>query len=205
MLDERFMYLAALFIAWGAYSYIRDMFRAGTRPNLVTWFLWTLAPMIAFAAQLQAGVGPEAFLTLMVGLCPLAVFIAGIRKGDFRPSRFDLMCGTTSMIVLILWQATGNGALAVGLSIVADGLAATPTLIKAYKDPRSESSFLFLLFAVSAGITLMTIDHWSLESSGFSAYILALYVALFVLVKYEPGLRLNTKPLAEEKTSDVVT
>ncbi|HTE22467.1 MAG TPA: hypothetical protein VK674_05510 [Candidatus Limnocylindria bacterium] len=168
------------------------MFQSNTRPNLVTWLLWSLAPMIAFAAQLQADVGPAALLTLMVGLCPLAVFIAGLKKGEFRPSRFDLVCGGASIVALILWQITGSGALAVTLSITADGLAAAPTLIKAYKDPRSESPFLFMLFAVSAGVTLLTLNAWSLESAGFSAYILILYLALFTFVKFEVGLQSST-------------
>ena len=186
MIDERFMYLAAVLIAWGAYSYIKDMYQGETKPNLVTWFLWTLAPMIAFAAQIQAGVGAAAVLTFMVGFCPLVVFLAGLRRGEFRPSRFDLMCGAASVMALILWQLTGNGNLAVVLSIVADGLAASPTLIKAYRQPQSESPFLFLLFAVSAGITLLTIDTWNLQNSGFSAYIFVLYVVLFAVVRFEP-------------------
>jgi hypothetical protein len=187
MLDERFMMVAVGLIGWGAYTYIRDMYQAATRPNLVTWFLWSLAPMIAFAAQLRAGVGSAAFLTLMVGLCPLAVFIAGLKKGDFRPTRFDLLCGSMSVVALVLWQLTGSGTLAVTLSIIADGLAAMPTLFKAYKDPASESPFLFALFAVSAALTLLTLKTWSLESAAFSAYILLLYVTLFVLVKFQPS------------------
>lgn len=201
MLDERFLYVAVLLIVWGTYCYIRDMYRNSTSPNLVTWFLWTLAPLIAFAAQRQNGVGTEAILTLMVGLCPLAVFVAGLKKGVFRPSRFDLLCGSASLIALILWQLTGNGAVAVALSIGADGLAALPTLRKAYNDPQSESPFLFMLFAISAGLTLLTIDQWSLESSGFSIYILALYVVLFTIVKFELGSRIGT-PAATLESSE---
>jgi hypothetical protein len=173
---------------WGTYRYIRDIYRSKARPNLVTWLLWTLAPMVAFGAQMQEGVGSAAFLTLMVGLCPLAVFVAGLKKGDFRPSQFDVLCGSASLIAFGLWQLTGSGALAVALSIVADSLAALPTLVKTYHEPTSESPFLFLLFAISASLTLLTIDTWSLESSGFSVYIFVLYVTLFSLVKLDlPG------------------
>lgn len=203
MINEQFMYLAVLLIVWGAYAYIKDMYQSDTKPNLVTWFLWSVAPMIAFVAQVQAGVGPAAFLTLMVGLCPLAVFIAGLKKGEFRPSRFDLVCGGASVVALILWQITGSGALAVALSITADGLAATPTLIKAYKDPRSESPFLFALFAISAAITLLTLTAWTLESAGFSAYILALYVTLFIVVKFEVGGHVQPTPVKETSSESI--
>lgn len=199
MIDERFMYIAALLIGWGTYSYIKDMYQGETRPNLVTWFLWTLAPMIAFAAQMQAGVGAAAVLTFMVGFCPLLVFVAGLKRGDFRPSRFDVLCGIASLVALLLWQLTGNGALAVALSIAADGLAASPTLVKAYKYPQSESPFLFLLFAISAAITLLTIDTWTIQNSGFSLYIFVLYVTLFVLVKLQPKIKLTPQLKLDEE------
>lgn len=202
MFDEKFLYIAAALLAWGAYSYIRDVLGSDTRPNLVTWFLWTLAPMIAFAAQIRSGVGSVALFTLMVGLCPLAVLIAGLKKGNFRPSKFDLVCGSMSMLALGLWQLTGSGLVAVALSIVADGLAAAPTAIKSYRDPRSESPFLFLLFAVSAFIALLTTDTWTLESSGFSLYILALYLLLYSLVRFEPGLRRQPNKLIMESTPE---
>lgn len=197
MLDERFAYAGGLLLAWGAYHYIKDMYRSSTAPNLVTWFLWTLAPLIAFAAQIQAGVRSEAILTLMVGLCPLAVFVAGLKKGDFRPSRFDVVCGLSSILALILWQLTGNGTLAVMLSIVADGLAASPTLLKAYKEPDSESPFLFLLFAISAGLTMLTIDTWTVKNSAFSLYIFTLYVVLFTLVRFRMGQRFGPQETSE--------
>jgi hypothetical protein len=195
MLDERFMYLAAFLIAWGGYSYIQDLRKDAAKPNLVTWFLWSVAPLIAFSAQIQASVGPAAFLTLMVGLCPLAVFIAGLRRGTFRPTRFDMLCGSASVVALVLWQLTGNGSVAVALSVVADGLAAAPTIKKAYQDPTSESPFLFMLFAVSALIALLTIKTWTFEAAGFSVYILLLYITLYTLVKTEVGIRLaRTEP-----------
>lgn len=193
MIDDRFMYLSALLIAWGAYSYIQDVRRNSIQPNLVTWLLWTIAPLIAFAAQVGADVGPASFLTLMVGLCPLAVFITGLTKGSFRPTRFDILCGGASVIGLYLWQVTGSGVLAISMSIIADGLAALPTVKKAYLDPRSESPFLFLLFAISAAITLLTLNKLSLESAGFPLYILTLYVLLYCLTKFEPGLSKNSE------------
>lgn len=206
MISEGFMYVAALLISYGTYSYIKDIYHGETRPNLVTWFLWTLAPMIAFAAQIQAGVGAAAVLTFMVGFCPLVVFVAGLRRGEFRPTRFDIICGTTSIIALLLWQLTGSGTLAVALSIIADSLAASPTVIKSYKQPRSESSFLFLLFAISATITLLTLDSWTIQNSGFSLYIFTLYVILFVLVKFELGYKISrvrmnvSRPEVEESS-----
>jgi hypothetical protein len=191
MLPDWIVYPGTLLIVVGAVLYIRDIFRGTVRPNLVTWFLWSLAPLIAFGAQIQDGVGAPAVLTLMVGLCPLAVFIAGFRKGSFRPTRFDWWCGGMSLVALVLWQITGSGLVGLGLSILADTFGAAPTIRKSYKEPSSESPLFFALFAVSAGITLATIDEWTALNAAFSLYILCLNVLLFVLIKFEAGLKLQ--------------
>ncbi|OGI76446.1 hypothetical protein A3C67_02340 [Candidatus Nomurabacteria bacterium RIFCSPHIGHO2_02_FULL_42_19] len=44
MLPENIIYLGAVFYIIGYYVYVRDMFRRQTRPNLVSWFIWMLAP-----------------------------------------------------------------------------------------------------------------------------------------------------------------
>lgn len=199
MLPGWLVYPGTLLLVWGAASYIRDIFAGRARPNLVTWFLWSLAPLVAFGAQMKDGVGAQAALTLMVGLCPLAVFVAGLKKGDFRPTRFDWYCGGASLIAFAAWQLTGSGAIGVCLSIAADGLGATPTLRKAYTEPRSESPFFFALFAISAAITLLTIEHWTVQTSAFSLYILLLYVTLYSLVKFRVGELYKNKTMPIEE------
>jgi len=51
---------------------------------------------------------------------------------------FDLICGILSLVGLVLWMITKVGNVAIFFSIVADGLAAVPTLVKAYKYPDTE-------------------------------------------------------------------
>lgn len=191
MLASWMVYLAALLIVLGAAQYIYEIYRGQVRPNLVTWLIWSLAPLIALAAQLGAGVGEEAILTAAVGLCPLAVFLAGLKKGSFKPQKFDWWCGGMSLVALVLWQVTGNGAIGIILSIVADALGAAPTLRKSYLHPQSESPTFFMLFAISAALTLGTITEWTVQNVAFSVYILVLYTILFVFVRFRPGAYLQ--------------
>lgn len=184
MLPSWFAYLAVTFIVWGTIGYIRDILKGRVKPNLITWFLWSLAPLIALAAQLKAGVGPEATLTAAVGICPLAVCIFGLKRGIFKPQIFDWWCGGLSLIALGAWQISGSGTLGVLLSIAADTLAAAPTIKKTFLFPKTESPLTFAFFAVSAMITLMTVTQWTLINVAFSVYILVLYVLLFVLAKF---------------------
>lgn len=201
MLPEWALYLGTLLMVWGVADYIRDIQRGRTRPNLVTWLLWSLAPLIAFGAMIGEGVGAAAVLTLMVGLCHLAVFIAGLRNGRFRPTRFDGWCLGMSLLALVVWQLTGSGLVGIGMSILADAIGAAPTFRKSVLDPLSESHKFFGLFAGSSVIALLTLEHWTLANSLFTIYLLVFYVALFTLVRFELGPRLRrraTRPLIGE-------
>jgi hypothetical protein len=176
VIDPRFAVLGALIILTGNAAYARDTVRGNTQPNRVSWMLWALAPMIAFAAQVVQGVGLNAVLTLAVGLGPLLVVAASFLdpKAYARVTPFDAACGVLSLLALGAWAATGRGNVAILLSILADFLAAIPTIRKAYRDPESEHAVAFLSGVAGAAITLLTIkpDDWGFASVAFPAYIL---------------------------------
>lgn len=48
---------------------------------------------------------------------------------------------------------------------------------------------------VGAGITILTIESFSLESSAFAVYYLILATTLFVLIQFKVGPRLRVRKL----------
>ncbi len=134
MLDERFVLLGALIGSLGSISYLVATIQGRARPNRVTFFFWALAPLIAFVAELAEGVRIQSVMTLMVGLSPLAIFIASFvnRQSEWRLTRFDVGCGVLALAGIALWSLTREGTLAILFSIAADGFAAIPTILKSY-------------------------------------------------------------------------
>ena len=55
----------------GAFSYIKNTLRGLTKPNKITWLMWTIAPIIATVAALSKGVGWIVLPVFMAGLVPL--------------------------------------------------------------------------------------------------------------------------------------
>lgn len=176
MIDPRFAILGALIVLTGNAAYARDTVRGNTQPNRVSWMLWALAPMIAFAAEVVQGVGLNAVLALAVGVGPLLVVAASFLdpKAYARVTPFDAACGVLSLIALGAWAATGRGNVAILLSVVADFLAAIPTIRKAYRYPHTEHAVAFLSGVAGGAITLLTIKpgDWGFASVAFPAYIL---------------------------------
>jgi hypothetical protein len=186
MIDSRFAILAAVITVAGNAVYARNTVRGRTQPNRVTWSMWTVAPLIAFAAEVTQHVGLDSILTLAVGLGPLLVVIASFLdpKAYARITPVDALCGALSVAALAAWAATGTGDVAILFSILSDFFGAVPTLRKAYRDPRTESATAFIASGVGAAITLLTIKphHWAFASFGFPAYIVVAATAIAALV-----------------------
>ncbi|HEY9408595.1 MAG TPA: hypothetical protein VIP77_03350 [Jiangellaceae bacterium] len=191
MLDERCVYLAAVLNLTGSASYVVATLKGRARPNKVSYFVWTLASLIAFGAELGQGVGIQSVMTLMFGLGPAMIFMASFANSQayWRVTRFDLVCGGMSVVALGVWIGAGQGTAAIALTIIARALGAVPTVIKSYRHPRTESPWVFWLGAVSAAITILTIDTWDFAHFGFPAYVLAICGLLAALITFRIGER----------------
>jgi hypothetical protein len=186
MIDARFAILAATITVAGSAVYALDTVRGNTQPNRVSWMLWTVAPLIAFAAELSQGVGLQALLTFAIGFGPLLVVIASFLdpKAYARVTPFDVMCGALSIIALVAWAVTGTGDVAIFFSIMSDFFGAVPTLRKSYRDPESEHAIAFLGGVTGSVITLLTIqsDDWNFASWGFPVYVILASGAIALLI-----------------------
>jgi hypothetical protein len=193
MLNPNFVYLGVAIIALGGVSYLINTLRGTVQPNRVTWLLWSLAPLIAFAAQIKQGVGIQSLLTFVVGVEPLLVLLATFvnKKSYWKISKLDLMFGALSIVGLILWQVTGVGNIAILFSIIADAMAAAPTIIKSFHHPESESAFAYFTSVVGALITLLTINRWNFATYAFSLYIFIVCLILTLLIQFKLGKRFS--------------
>ena len=195
MLDPHFVIFGAAISLIGIGVYAIDTLRGRVKPNRVSWTLWALAPLIAFAAERAGGVGWQSLTTLAPGVGPLLVLIASAfnRQSYWQVTRFDLTCGGLSVLALALWAATSSGNLAILLSILADGLASVPTLIKSCREPATESHWPYLATAVNGAMALLTITRWQFTEYAFPAYLTLMFAAISELIMF-PHLRFRKAP-----------
>jgi hypothetical protein len=189
MINQNFVIAGAIIAAIGGLSYLIDTIKGKVKPNRVSFLMWSLAPLIAFVAELKQGVGLQSLMTFEVGFLPLTIFIASFfnKNAKWKLTRFDLTCGVLSLIGLILWYITASGNVAIVFSILADGLAALPTVVKSFNFPETESSWTYFSSTLSATITLLTVKVWDLANAGFPLYILLVTLLISVLVQFKAG------------------
>jgi len=194
MIDERFVILGSVIAAIGGLSYLIDTVKGKVKPNKVSFLMWALAPLIAFAAEVKEGIGLLALTTFVAGFEPLLIFIASFfNKGaKWKLNTFDLVCGSLSIVGLIFWQITKSGNIAIIFSIVADGLASLPTIIKSFNHPETESGWPYFTSVISATIALFVVKDSSLASIGFPVYLLIVCLIIFLLVQFKIGKLVKT-------------
>jgi hypothetical protein len=195
MLHSNFIIVGALIGAAGSVAYLIDTVKGKVKPNRVTFLMWSVAPFIAFSAQIKQGVGLEALMTFSTGFTPLTVFIASFvnKKAEWKLTGFDLLCGILSLLGLVLWMITKVGNVAIFFSIVADGLAAVPTIVKAWKYPDTEIAWPWIATVFGVVLTLLTLSEFTFANCGFILYILVVNTLIFALVQFRPGEKFQSK------------
>ena len=189
MLPGYFIIVGTLIGAAGSAAYLAETLKGKIKPNRVSFLLWSIAPIIAFFAQITQEVGLEALMTFSTGFLPFTVFLASFanKQAQWKLTRFDLACGILSLAGLALWMITKVGNIAIVFSIVADGFAAIPTIVKAYKYPETELAWPWIATVFGIVLTLLTLSKFTFANCGFIIYILILNTLIFMLVQFKIG------------------
>jgi len=77
--------------------------------------------------------------------------------GVWKLGAFDTVCGAVSVGGLIFWAFVNEPTVALVSFVVADQMAALPTIRKSWLAPRTESPRLFFLGSTNCAITLLTL------------------------------------------------
>jgi len=174
------VFIAAFTTLLAAAIYIRSMIRGGAKPNRVSWLMWSVAPLIATAAAVSDGVGWAVLPVFMSGFSPLLIFIASflVKKAHWKLTKFDYVCGSLSVLAIILWIITSNPNVAILFAIASDGLAAVPTLIKAWHHPETESFWPYAMGLFGGLASFAAATMWTFSEYAFPIYLVIINIML---------------------------
>lgn len=191
MLNPVFLFIGFAINLFGTGGYVIDTLKGKIKPNRVTFLIWPIAPLITFASQISQGVGTAAIFSLMVAFLSLLVFGASFvnKNSEWKLTTFDVTCGILSIIGLVFWQVTKVGNVAIMFSILSDGLASLPTIVKAYKYPETEVAWPWLTSVIYAILGLLTLTDWRFASAGFPIYYFFDVLAIYIFAQTRIGQR----------------
>ena len=170
---EYLVIVGAIASILGTSKYIVETLQGRTKPNRVSWLLWSIAPLVASAAAFLDGVTWAALPVFMAGFCPLLVLIASFsnKKAFWKLGTFDYLCGFFSVLALVLWALTKQPGAAIVFAIISDAFAAIPTLQKTWAHPGTESHWAYFAGLFNAITGLLVIKSWVFPEYAFLAYL----------------------------------
>jgi hypothetical protein len=184
MLPTWIVYFSLPVSLFGVSFLLRDILKGKTKPNLVTWFLWALAPLIGTFLQLKAGAGLATLSVFLAGFFPLIVVALALIKHDgyWEITPFDVFCGIFSLVALVLWVVTKNTDISLLFAILADALAAVPTLVKSWKFPETETALGYMPGIFNSILALLVITKWEFSVYSFQIYFIILNTILMLFI-----------------------
>lgn len=184
MISENIIFFTILVSLIGCYSYIKAIFLGKTKPNLVSWFFWGLAPLISGFLQLKAGAHLTALPVFLSGFISVAVIITalGKRNAYWKIGVFDIYCGIFALLSIIFWLTIKEINISISFAILADIFASIPTFTKAWKFPETESPGGYVPGIINHTINLLALKKWSFSLYSFSIYMILCCVGVIFLI-----------------------
>jgi len=181
MLPEQLGYITIFLGLAGAFYYVRDTLLGKTKPNRVSWFIWMLAPLIGAFLQVKSGAGLSVLPIFIEGVISFLILFASFynKNAYWKITLLDATCGILSIFALIFWVITRESAISIIFVIIADSLAALPTILKSWKYPETETSSAYTFAVLSNIIGLLIIKEWTF--SIFSLGVLFVFMNLTIL------------------------
>jgi hypothetical protein len=171
MLKIIFGILSFLIVAVSFIPYIKDVLKRNTTPHIYSWLVWTILQTTAAVAILQENQVWSALGTAALGLESILVFLLCFKYGTKNIALFDVICLIGALLAIGIWVFVHNAMLSIILVTIIDFVGFLPTYRKAYREPQSETLFLYICSALSNIFSLLSITHHSVTSS---LYVLSL-------------------------------
>ena len=166
--------VSGLLIALSCIPYIRDILLLKTRPQRMTWFIWMVLLTIAFFAQVSKGGTWSLITTGIDWLGVVVIFILSIKNGMGGATKLDKMALAGAGIGLILWYLTNEPFYALIITILIDFIAGMLTILKAYKEPETETFIAYMICGTGGLLGTLAVGKLNL-----SLIIFPLWICLF--------------------------
>lgn len=176
--------IASIFVLIGSIPYLIDMHHKSAKPHVLSWLGWSLITALgAFAMLAEGSTWSSAIIWANTVMCMVIAVYAIIKKaGVWSTTIYDYVLFGLGIIGLILWQTLDLPILALICAILADLFFGLPTIIKAYKDPLSETRLVWMFATLSGLSGLFAIGVFTFYDAAYPIYLFLYDITLLLLV-----------------------
>ena len=185
MIDKHwFAFCAILLSTVNGLFYLRSILFQNIRPHVFSWIIWGLLLLIGAAAQYAGHGGVGVWPTAYSGCMCLIYAALSLKYGEKKITRSDWIAFIGALAAVPLWLITKNPLTAVILVTLIDTVGLYPTFRKSYINPWQENPYSFFFFAVTACLTLLALENYSLVTVLYQAALMCMELSLAFVIFY---------------------
>jgi len=164
------------------FVYAIAILKGRAKPNRTTRFVILIITTIATASLFASGNRVAIYLAGASAINGIILFTLSIKYGMGGWSALDIICLILALIGIVLWQITKNPIIALYFAIFADIMGMFPTIVKAYRFPKTEVWSPFLMDSFAGFLSLLAIKNWIVQEYSFSLYIMLINFLMVLLI-----------------------
>ena len=192
-MKDTLAFIGAFIVLFCTLPYIIDVVKKKTKPNIVTWIIWSVLIGIGAAALYASNEFNAALLLTGDFIATFAVVIVGLKYGTAKLDRFDFVCLIGAVVGLILWLVFNSPLIAIIATIVIDFIGTVPTVRHSYHNPEEETWITFALGVIATIFTLLSLPNYTFSAWIYPAYLLFSNGLLFVTILLGQRMVLKAK------------
>ena len=173
--------IAGILALLGYIPYIISIISGKTRPNKATWVIWSMVGALLAFSFLAEGDKNAIWLPLGYFLGPLITAVLSLRYGYSAWSKLDKICIIAAMISILPWLVSKDATLTLLINILIDSTGALPTIVKSYREPKTEDFSAWLIFFIANTTQLFAISDWN-TAAIYPIYLFLLAGTIVVLL-----------------------
>ena len=156
--SELFALVAAILPIVATIPLCVGMIRKTQHPSKVTWLIWTLLTSVIAAGMYAAG--DLSWQMVLIILCDVVIVALAFKYGKSGWTKVDKRTLATTIVIVFLWQMSGEPMVAIGLSLLATFVAGFPMYGALWEEPLSESPFPYSIMLAATVFQLLSLTDW---------------------------------------------
>jgi hypothetical protein len=191
-MQKTLLILSTILVTVGGLIYIASILRGRTKPHRTTRFVVLVVLTLNFASILAAhgNTGAKVYSGILF-VSAIAFLILSFKSGMGGSSVFDWTCLTIALAGVAAWQIADNPILGIYFAILADVVAYLPAYAKTWRQPRTESPWLYLLSSLSSFLSLIAYKISAVSAFQVATIIMSWAMLLCIYHKKLPAWRLS--------------
>lgn len=166
------------------FPYVAGIIKGNARPNIVSWFTWSLLAGIGAITAFSEGDWHASVIISANCLGTLSIVLLGVKYGYAKLTKLDIFSQVIAVIALGVWPLLHDSLLTIFLIIGVDVVALLLTMRHAYYKPHEEVWVTYAFAMVGSLFGLFSIQTFTLKSVLYLFYLVFADGLMFLLILY---------------------